>query len=195
METPSTSVNSAGGWDERYRRGEHRNDAPHPFVVQCAAELVPGAALDLACGPGRHALWLAGHGWHVTAVDRSAEAIRILEEQASSNNVSVRCRIADLERGEFVIEPEAYDLIVVCNYLQRDLFPTIRAGVRPGGTVIAVIPLVDENPEVKPMSPAYLLQPGELPAQFGGWNIVRCREGKVRSDRRAAAEMAAVRVR
>src|SRR5438094_422674 len=126
-------------WDERYRRGEGADGNPHPLVVNCASKLTPGRALDVACGSGRHALWLAGHGWKVTAVDSSRVAIDIVRQRSVEKHVRVDTCIADLERHEFQIDPEAYDLIVICNYLQRDLFSSIKAGTRAGGIVVAVI--------------------------------------------------------
>jgi len=58
-------------WDERYRKGEHAPAEPHQLLTQAVDVLLPGRALDLACGAGRHALYLARRGWHVTAVDSS----------------------------------------------------------------------------------------------------------------------------
>src|SRR5438128_453344 len=115
-------------WNERYRRGEHANDEPHPLVAKFASALPAGRALDVACGVGRHAIWLAQHGWTVAAVDYSVAAIEILRERAGGMGLSLDPQIADLERHEFLIEPAAYDLIVICNYLQRDLFPFVKAG-------------------------------------------------------------------
>jgi len=109
-------------WDKRYREGEHINDEPHPLIVKYAANLAAGRALDLASGPGRHAMWLAERGWQVTAVDNSPVALQILQQRSREKNVRVKSMIADLERHEFRIERDIYDLIVVCNYLQRDLF-------------------------------------------------------------------------
>jgi SAM-dependent methyltransferase len=80
------------------------------------------AALDLACGGGRHAIWLRDRGWRVTAVDQVAPSIE-----------GVICVQADLERGEFHVKPNAWDLIVCWLYWQEDLLPSIAAGVRPGG--------------------------------------------------------------
>ena len=178
-------------WDERYRRGEHTNDQPHPLVVRFASQLNPGRALDVACGTGRHALYLAECGWQVTAVDSSKVAIETLLERARQRGVQVDARIASLELGEFTIEPDSYDLIVNCCYLQRDLFPAIKAGVRVGGVVIAVIAIVDDDPNVKPMNLAFLLQPGELQAVFDGWKYLREFEGKSEKEpnRRAMAEI------
>ena len=176
------------GWDERYRSGEHSNDAPHPLVVEYAATLTPGRALDLACGAGRHALYLAERGWQVTAVDSSQVAIEILRERARKRGIEVDARIADLERGEFVIEPETYDLIVVTCYLQRDLFPAIKAGLSLYGVALAVIAMEDDDPIVKPMNPAFLLQPGELRSYLEELYWLRDVEEKAMPGRRAMAE-------
>jgi SAM-dependent methyltransferase len=179
-------------WDERYRGGEHTGEAPHPLVAEYAAKLPPGRALDVACGLGRHALHLAEHGWQVTAVDSSHVAIEMLRERARERGLNVDARLADLERDEFLIEPDSYDLIVVTCYLQRDLFPSIKAGLRIGGVALIVIALVDDDPAVKPMNPAFLLQPGELRKAFADWTTLRDVERKA-AGRRAMAELVAQR--
>jgi SAM-dependent methyltransferase len=182
-------------WDTRYRSGDHVADEPHPLITHFCTSLAPGRALDLACGAGRHSIWLAERGWRVTAVDSSRAAIEILQQRAVEKGVTVDVRIADLEHQEFVIEPDSYDLIVVCNYLQRNLFPSIRAGTRAGGIVVAIIALVDNDPAVKPMNPAFLLNPGELRTEFDGWELLHDFEGKRERDhrRRATAEVVARR--
>src|SRR5687768_13077761 len=123
-------------WNERHKNTSHTSYEPHPLVVQFASALEPGLALDLASGPGRNALWLACRGWHVTAVDSSTVAIDILRQRSAEKCVTIDARLADLERHEFMIQAKSYDLIVVCNYLQRDLFPMIREGTCIGGVVI-----------------------------------------------------------
>jgi hypothetical protein len=95
---------------------------------------------------------------------------------ARVREVEVDWRVADLERGEFEIERDAYDLVCVFYYLQRDLFPQIRAGVRAGGAVVAAIHLADEDPDANSMNPAFLLEPGELRALFDGWEIMHYHE-------------------
>jgi SAM-dependent methyltransferase len=177
-------------WDERYAKREHINDQPHPLITRFVSDLRAGRALDVACGLGRHALWLAERGWQVTAVDSSHVAIQILEEQCGERGLSLNLFNADLEQREFEIKREVYDLIVVCNYLQRDLFPSIKAGTCVGGMVIATIPMVDNDPSVKPMNPAYLLNPGELRAEFTGWELIHSFEGKLPcTDHRATADI------
>jgi SAM-dependent methyltransferase len=183
-------------WDEKYLAGIQVNDDPHPLVVEFASTLKPARALDLACGVGRHALWLAERGWYVTAVDSSRAGMDILQQRAREKGLALDARLADLERREFVIEPDSYELIVVCHYLQRDLFPMIKAGLRMGGALIAIIAMVDDDPGIKPMNPDYLLKPGELSSEFEGWELIRNVEGKPAGDkqRRAMAELIARRI-
>jgi tellurite methyltransferase len=180
-------------WDERYRRGEQIIREPLPLLARFSEELKPGRALDLACGAGRHAIFLAERGWQVTAVDASSVGIEMGKAAARARQVKIDWRVADLERGRFEIEREAYDLIGVFYYLQRNLFAPIRAGLRPGGIVIAAIHMVDDSPKVKPMNPEFLLQPGELRAEFGGWEILHDYEGQPTEEghQRRSAEIVA----
>ncbi len=97
---------------------------PAPEFAAVLTDAAPGRALDLACGSGRHARWLVERGWSVTGVD--IEPVEIPGAQF------VR---ADLERHEFPIEPDMWDLIVCWLYWQPDLLPQIAGGVREGGIV------------------------------------------------------------
>ncbi|MGZ5436356.1 MAG: methyltransferase domain-containing protein [Pyrinomonadaceae bacterium] len=165
-------------WDQRYRNGEHTIKEPSPLLRTAMASLKPGRALDIACGLGRHAIFLAEHGWHATAVDSSRVGIEILQQRAREAGVAVEARVADLESGDFYIEPGTYDLVCVFYYLQRDLFSPIRAGVKRGGTVVAAIHLNDGKEDAKPANPAFLLEPGELKQLFADWEITYYREGE-----------------
>ena len=91
--------------------------------------------------------------------------------------MAVDARLLDLEAGGFEIAPESYDLACDFFYLQRDLFPRIREGVRLGGVFAGAIHLVDDTPGLRPRNPAFLLQPGELREQFAGWKVVFYSEG------------------
>jgi tellurite methyltransferase len=183
-------------WDDRYSRGEQIIKEPFPLLASVVDKLKPGRALDLACGKGRNAIFLAERGWQVTGVDASHVGIELAERAARERNVTVDWRVADLERGEFTIEREAYDLICVFYYLQRDLFQEIRAGVSAGGTFVAAIHMVDESPDLKPMNPDFLLEPGELRAEFRGWEILHDYEGAPTEEghRRRSAEIVARKV-
>lgn len=97
---------------------------PVETLTEVLMGLKPGKALDLAAGSGRHAGWLAERGWDVTAVDIQMGEIP-----------GVRCIRADLEKYEYRIAPEAWDVIVCWLYWQPDLLPEIARGVRPDGVV------------------------------------------------------------
>src|SRR5579872_4299639 len=103
-------------WEQRYRAQEETSaPSPSSVLVEAASSLAPGRALDLACGTGRNALWLAEHGWSVTAVDGSPAAIDILHQRAAA--LPIATQIADLEDPSFTIEPASYNLIAICYYL------------------------------------------------------------------------------
>jgi len=76
-----------------YRLGDS-DLAPTALVVETARQAPPGTALDLACGAGRNALWLAEHGWSVTAVDGAPAAIDILLKRASERALRVEAFLA-----------------------------------------------------------------------------------------------------
>lgn len=97
---------------------------PAPELAAALESLPAGKALDLACGQGRHALWLNQHGWDVTAVDREA-----------SSESTVTIDMVDLEKNDFTIQRGGWDLIVCWLYWQADLLPAIARGIRPGGVV------------------------------------------------------------
>ena len=99
-------------WDRRYAVHEFVWEAgPNRFVAEELSGLEPGRALDLAAGEGRNAVWLAGRGWRVTAVDFSGVAIDKARKLAGDRGVTVEWVQADLR--DYQPEPGAYDLVVV----------------------------------------------------------------------------------
>jgi tellurite methyltransferase len=180
-------------WEKRYgskeRPAEDFEAAPARLLIETAEKLRPGRALDLACGTGRNALWLAEHGWRVTAVDGAASAIRVLRDRVSHEHLEIDTAVADLERHEFEIAPAAWDLIAICYYLQRDLFAPAKRGVAPGGILLAIVHTT--APGEEPTS--HRLRPGDLKNYFDGWQILRYYEGSPfdATHKRLVAEIAA----
>ncbi|HMC61234.1 MAG TPA: methyltransferase domain-containing protein [Candidatus Solibacter sp.] len=173
-------------WDDHYSNAGNLDLEPAPLLVEVAEMLAPGHALDLACGPGRNALYLARLGWQVTAVDSSPAAIGLLTERAGG--LAIDAHVADLAQYRFAIAPAAYDLICDFFYLQRDLFSSIRAGVRPGGMFAGAIHLFDEN-----RASAFVMRPGELRGEFHGWKILFYSESGEPEHPRPAARIIARR--
>jgi tellurite methyltransferase len=180
-------------WEERYRSKERPAEdfeaAPAPLLIETAEKLGPGRALDLACGTGRNALWLAEQGWRVTAVDGAASAIHVLLDRASDRQLEIDTRVADLEKHGFEIAPAVWDLIAICYYLQRDLFAPAKQGVVPGGILLAIVHTT--APGEEPTS--HRLRPGELKNYFRGWQILHYYEGNPFdvTHKRPVAEIAA----
>ena len=147
---------------------DHADDSPDDLVIRFARDHPPGKALDLACGTGRNTLWLADHGWDVTAVDSSITAIASLKARAPR----VDARIADLEKGEFAIERDAWDLVLIIRYLQRDLFAPAKLGLKPSGMLIASVLLEDPaTPDAR-----FRAKRGELRSYFEDWEILHYSE-------------------
>jgi SAM-dependent methyltransferase len=184
-------------WDERYRTGAHAasdfSTEPSPLLVATASKLPPGNALDLASGTGRNALWLAEHGWRVTAIDGSSAAIDILRERAAARHLAINPRITNLEKHEYAIAPSTWDLIAMCYYLQRDLFEHAKNGTIPGGVLIAIVHITEPGEEPT----GHRLRPGELAEYFRGWEILHYAEGTPNDPvhKRACAEIVARRPR
>jgi SAM-dependent methyltransferase len=174
-------------WEEHYAVAGNLDFVPAPLLMEVAGMLSPGCALDLACGAGRNAFYLASLGWDVVAVDSSSSAIRILRERAGKEQLLIRACIADLETHAFPIEPAGFDLICDFFYLQRDLFPHIREGVRPGGMFVAEIHLRDAKAH------RFVLEKGELRAEFSDWKILHYSEAARPGHGRTTAQIVARR--
>ncbi|MFE9694498.1 class I SAM-dependent methyltransferase [Micromonospora sp. NPDC005806] len=133
----------SSGWDARYAStsGLVWSAEPNRFVVESTAGIAPGAALDLAAGEGRNAVWLAERGWRVTAVDFSSVAVEWGRELAGQRGVGVEWRVADVTAYRPV--PGSYDLVLI-SYLHlpaADLarvLDSARRALRPGGTLVVV---------------------------------------------------------
>lgn len=132
----------ADDWDRRYAdRPWLWSAEPNLFLVSEVGEMTPGRALDLACGEGRNAVWLAERGWAVTAVDFSEVATGRARELASVRGVDVDVVTHDVLT--YRPDPRAFDLVIVF-YLQipaERLARVLRSAVdavAPGGTVLVV---------------------------------------------------------
>jgi SAM-dependent methyltransferase len=135
-------------WDERYGSTPSVwSGNANQRLVERAADLAPGAALDVGCGEGADAIWLAAHGWRVTGVDVSRVALSRAAARALevTRDPEVAARIAWRQADLFAFEPEpgAYDL-VSAHFMQlpseaRPAFHAkLAAAVRPGGSLLVV---------------------------------------------------------
>jgi len=173
---------------------------PNPFLVEAVeriggeraggARANPRRALDLACGCGRDAVWLALQGYQVDAIDVLPDALRRTEDLARRSGVRVHTAPQDLERQPN-LGRGCYYLVTVFRFLHRDLIPAIREAVAPGGYV-AYQTFHERNRETgrRPLSPEHLLQTGELARAFGGFEVLIARDAVEREGRFFSAILA-----
>jgi SAM-dependent methyltransferase len=160
--------------------------AVSPWVARFTPLINPGGrVLDLACGGGRHARYLAARGHAVEAVDRDAEALARL---ASVNGICTR--EADLEGGPWPYAAGMFDAIVVTNYLHRPLFPLISAALAAGGVLLYETFARGNESYGKPSNPAFLLAPGELLAAAGqgGLQVIAYEHGRIEAPKPAVVQ-------
>ena len=129
-------------WDQRYRQRELVwTSEPNRFLVSETQSLTPARAIDLACGEGRNAVWLAERGWRVTGVDFSSVATEKARQLEAARRVHVDWVVADLL--DYRPETSGFDLVIVF-YLQvpaGERTAIVRAAARAvaaGGTFLLV---------------------------------------------------------
>lgn len=162
-------------WDRRWEeRGFHCADDPVGVLAGELEPLTPGRALDLGCGAGRTALWLADRGWQVTAVDFSEVALAIARRQGRE----VDWVLADVR----AYEPgsEAFDLVLVL-YMhfpaeeRRPLLERAARAVAPAGTIVVLGHAVENigTGAPGPSNPDVLYTPETISAELDSLEVER----------------------
>ena len=132
--------------------------APSSWITRFAGEIESGGpVLDLACGSGRHSLFLLQLGLRVTACDIDVSALMDIQEEAG-----LEIFAADLENGAWPFFERQFAAVVVTNYLHRPLFPDILAALTPGGLLLYETFAAGNESLGRPRNPDYLLKRGEL---------------------------------
>jgi len=165
----------ADAWDQRYAAAERVwSVEPNVWLAQVARDLPPGRALDLACGEGRNAVWLAERGWRVTAVDFSAVALA----RGRAGSEEVEWVEADVRAWAPPVD--AFDLVAIV-YLhlppdeRRGVLAAARAALAPGGTLAVIGHDVRNLSDGVggPQEPAILLDPAAVAAELAGLDVER----------------------
>ncbi len=168
----------AAEWNARYDTDKLIWHAePNRFVRAELAELLPGTGLDLACGEGRNAVWLATRGWRMTAIDFSDRAIEKGRNLAARHEVDVSFDVADATTYR---PDQRFDLVLSC-YLQLpepDHSAALACGrdaVAPGGTFLLVAHDRSnlDHGHGGPQDPRVLPVPDEVVAALDGFVIER----------------------
>ena len=167
-------------WDKRYAdiSTEH---GPASLLAENAHLLTRGKALDVAMGTGNNSFFLADHGYAVTGVDISSVAVTRVTEHAKKTGLTIQALEADL--AEFHIEDETYDLIVNFYFLDRNLIPKLKKGLKKNGIIFFETYTIEQRQFGGPSNPDYLLNPNELLLSFLDFFILFYHERIVRGDR------------
>jgi SAM-dependent methyltransferase len=140
------------------------HEPPSSWLIRHAPLIRPGGTvLDLACGSGRNARWLAEQGWCVEAVDRDEVAIAGLQKIAGLHALQ-----ADVENAAWPFAGRTFDGIVVCRYLHRPLLPLLAESLAVGGVLIYETFMLGQEKFGRPQRPDFLLKPDELLDVFSG---------------------------
>lgn len=186
-------------WDGRYSRGDGVADAqPSEWLLRSLdlAGFDSGdgrAALDVACGTGRDALYLAALGFSVDAVDISPVGLARAAAAGRERELHINWLEADLDLD--FRPPRTYDLILVIHYVNLPLFEKLSAALKPGGWLISEQFLRTSGEVVGPRRAEYRVAPGALAAACGNLQIVRLEEATSRDQSGRSLAVARVAAR
>ena len=168
-------------WDARYRDGAYE-DRTHPttLLAEWLPRLPRGRALDVACGAGRNALYLAANGYAVTGLDVSRVALDRAEAAAAERDLAVEWLCADLDDDpEHALPAGEFDLIVWVRYVHSTLMPHLVARLAVGGALLCEQHFATGAAVAGPRSAEFRLPPGALRRSAQGLRVVHAYEGPV----------------
>jgi 2-polyprenyl-3-methyl-5-hydroxy-6-metoxy-1,4-benzoquinol methylase len=166
-------------WDGRYReRDAMWGSEPNRFLVEAVADLDRGTALDLGCGHGRNALWLAERGFTVTGLDLSPVAIEQADALAAETGVAVEFEAVDLLT--WTPNDRLWDLVVLAylhlpETMRQSVHAAAVSGVAPGGRIVVIAHHLDnlDRGTGGPPNPDWLFTEQQLASDFADLDIVR----------------------
>ena len=169
-------------WDERYGAKEYAYGTdPNGFLVEHMTKIPTGKVLCLAEGEGRNAVYLAKHGYDVTAVDASSVGLQKAQRLARESGVSISTIVSDL--ADYSIEPNSLQGVVsifchVPKSLRQDLHRRVVAGLKPGGILLleAYTPAQLQHGTGGPPDEAMTMQLQDLEQELAGLEIILAQE-------------------
>ncbi|MCI0653728.1 MAG: methyltransferase domain-containing protein [Methylococcaceae bacterium] len=167
-------------FDEIYRKAPPDFRPEPAYVLKAYDYLLPaqGNALELACGMGANALFLAKRGLKTLAWDLSSVAVSRLQRIAGQDGLDLVCEVRNLESAR--LPRQGFDVLVVTRFLDRNLNTEIIDALRPGGLLYFQTFIRDKDPSVGPANPEYLLAENELAGMFSGLVLrAYCEAGRI----------------
>ena len=180
-------------WDARYAEGAYSGRThPSNFLREYADQWTPGKALDLACGAGRNALFLARLGWSVDAVDISAVGLERAQAVAAASGLRVNWYCQDLlldseigskMESDSIVNPALpgrdYQLIILFRFVAPDLLHKLPALLAPGGMLMIEEHMVWPEPVTGPSSNRFRVEPDALQNLFPEMEVLAESAGEV----------------
>jgi SAM-dependent methyltransferase len=187
-------------WDGRYRDGAYGKRS-HPSALlkewlPTLAHPAPSpAAIDVACGLGRNAIYLARQGWRVDALDISPIALESLRAKATDSHLDITCQQVDLDHCRMdpaLLGTRHYDLALLIRYSDLTLIKNLTTALKSGGYLLTEKHLITSVDVIGPRNPQFRVEPGALEQACEGLEILFYREGIVTDPdgRRAALAQA-----
>ena len=154
-------------WEARWAARDGEPGPPEPFLLLHAGALPPGPALDAACGDGRNALWLAGQGREVVAVDIAPSAVRRLRAAAGALGLAIDARVADLDAPGALDGLGSFAALLVVRFKPEPAqWDRLLEHLAPGGRVL-LCSFGQEQHARTGFPLAYCLERGELEVRLG----------------------------
>ena len=181
--TGGESGSDEARWDERYRQSTRLwSGEPNPQLVAETADMPTGRALDAGCGEGADAIWLAEHGWRVTALDLSTVALERAKAQATNLAPDIAARISwqhadlrDWSTGQATFDLVTAQFLHLPPHQRRDVHRRLAAAVAPGGILLIVGHHPSDVDTGVPRPPLEVLATSSEMAESlrpGAWTIV-----------------------
>lgn len=167
-----SAPSTAQEWDARYDTENLWSGNPNGTLVTEATSLAPGTALDVGCGEGADAVWLAQQGWSVTAVDVSRVAVERGRAAATAAGVEITWLVESFLDCPF----EGFDLVsaqypAITKTPEHGVEQHFARAVKPGGALIFVHHVLDDLPQG--LNPSEYVMPADIAQYLGdnGWSI------------------------
>jgi tellurite methyltransferase len=157
-------------WNQRYAEDSYHKNNPVTLLENWLPKLPVGRALDVACGAGRNALYLAQAGYQVDAIDISAEGLNQARQKADHQGLSINWIEYDLDQA-FQFDTD-YDLIIVMWYVNLALITRLCGCLAVGGYLLCEEHLITDQEVIGPSSLNFRVVPGDLREAVSGLDIL-----------------------
>jgi tellurite methyltransferase len=149
-------------WNQRYTEDSYRKSNPVSLLSEWLPRVPPGKALDVACGAGRNAVFMAESGYRVDAVDISLEGLKLAAHKATDSGLNINWIEHDLDQP-FAFDRD-YNLIVVLWYVNLPLIERLCDCLAPGGYLLCEEHLCCDAEVIGPGNPDFRVAPDSLRA-------------------------------